>query len=374
MENSEDIWMGVGEPVEPQEPTSDPQPEPIDPIPEPDPTADPVPEPEPTDSQADPEPSVPETSVFDTLKEQGFEFEDEQGLIEALKLKQEAEQKYADTVSKVSQYEEDEDIKALNAFKEAGEGDLLDYLTLRNADFDKMDDESVLWEEFKISNQENFEYYSEAYMKMTFAEKLKEYSVERPKFIDDDEKSAWEAENKQLLEFKNQKKTGDINKARAELNQRKEKYAKLPTPTGKSNESVIQEREAFQAKVQTTLNDFKPIDIPISDKEEESFKLAADDSTKAVIESIANDPQELLSMVGIKEDGSFDYETMVRAATLLTHVKNGSLGKLLTDHALDVKNAEIVSRKLENPPADPVAVVPNTKGSEYAAWAQEVGM
>lgn len=69
--------------------------------------------------------------------------------------------------------------------------------------------------------------------------------------------------------------------------ERKEKYAVLPAPTQQKDADVQENLKQFGSNVQNALKDFQPVKISISDNEGESFNLAADDSVKSQVESIA---------------------------------------------------------------------------------------
>ncbi|KYG76393.1 hypothetical protein [Roseivirga spongicola] len=367
MTQDEDIWMGIGDPVEdnPEEAIEN-QVEEVE-------FEEEQPEQEEPQEQPSEEPEQEEVpDIIASLREEGYEVNSKEELVSALKEKARLEQEFEGVRNSLKSYEEDEEVKTIRAFREAGEGDLQEYLRLKKADYEKMSDEDVLWEDFKLKNKEDLEDYGEKFVRKAFQDKLKSYSVVKPDFVDEDEEAEWERNNKEDIEFSRLKKSGDIKKARKSLMERKEKYAVLPAPTQQKDADVQENLKQFGSNVQNALKDFQPVKISISDNEGESFNLAADDSVKSQVESIAKDPQELLSLVGIKEDGSFDFNTMLQAATVLTHVKNGTLGKHLAEHALTVKNTDIVERKLENPTDGKTKVNAGSK-NELVSFLDEMG-
>lgn len=309
------------------------------------------------------------------LKEQGFQLETKEDLVNALTQKAEFERKAEEYQNSLSSYEQDEEFKAIKAFREAGEGSALEYLQLKNTDYKNMSEEQVLWEQYRVDNKDNFKYYGEDFMKMEFQKKLEDYEVKTPDFVDDIEKEEWERSNKIDIERKRLQKAGDINKARTELTARKEKYAVLPdTPTKQTDTQVQETLEYVKSGVSKALQDFQPIKISISDKKEEAFNLAADDAVRQTVDSLSKNPQELLSLVGFNEDGNFDFNKMVEATTLLVHAKNGTLGKHLSEHVLTVKNSELVESTLENPKSTTTQVSSDQSVSDSIAAAKAWGI
>lgn len=311
-----------------------------------------------------------QVDILAELRSRGFEINSQEDLVAALNQRKEFEQSVNDYKSTLSQYEEDEEVRALRAFREEQNASLKEYVELKYADYDTMSDEQLLWEQFKQENKGK----NEQLLQYEFKNKLKDYTVEKPDFVDDEERLDWESKHQELINYKSLKKQEDIRLAKEGLVARKEKYAKIPTPTGRSQEEAKEAMQNFNSGISTALKDFQPIELSISDNNEEAFKLAADDAVKSKVESISKEPQELLSLVGMNSDGSIDFNKAVLAATVLTHVENGTLGKFFAEHVLSVKNAEIIERKLENPKDTKTTVSGGVNEDETFAQLKKIGV
>lgn len=281
------------------------------------------------------------------LEELGFEsIDDVRAVINEHKsIKPEYEQ----ANSRLKAYDEDDQIKAIMAFRESG-GDAYEYLKLQKTDYDQMNGDQVLWEKWALDNKEDVQFDPEL-AKAAFAREMRDkYTLKKPQFADDDERAEWERENAEELSFREKKRKLDENKARQALKSRKDKIvAELPTPTGKSNEDAEQALKDYQTSVAQAINQFKPIEIGISDKQEESFKLALNDELKQAAEVVKNSPADLFGLIGMGEDGSINAQQAIEAVAILKAFKNGSLGKKLAEHVLNVRNAETIETQQVNP-------------------------
>lgn len=127
MTQDEDIWMGIGDPVEdnPEEAIEN-QVEEVE-------FEEEQPEQEEPQEQPSEEPEQEEVpDIIASLREEGYEVNSKEELVSALKEKARLEQEFEGVRNSLKSYEEDEEVKTIRAFREAGEGDLQEYLRLKS--------------------------------------------------------------------------------------------------------------------------------------------------------------------------------------------------------------------------------------------------
>ena len=203
---------------------------------------------------------------------------------------------------------------------------------------------------WKIDNKEDLS--DPDFAKLKFEREMNaKYTLKKPtNFIDEDEEREWEAANKEDIEFREKLRKSEEAKAKKYLEDRRSKIvAELPTPTGKSDEDAGQALADYQAGINSAIQAFKPIQIQISDNEGESFKLALSDDLRKEVESAKTNPELLLSAIGFNSDGSIDSKAAIEALVILKSFKNGKLGKLMSEHVLNVRNIDTIERKQINP-------------------------
>lgn len=256
--------------------------------------------------------------------------------------------------------------------------DVNTYLAARNADFDKMEGENLLWEKFKLDNPSMMsepEYAREKFKRQMQADYG---SLSKPNEDDFDDPadyrqalSKYESEK----DYAEKSKNFSIKQAREELKKWQADNVTIPEakesePAGLSQEEVEANIKKYDESVSQVLDEYNGFALDISG-EEFGYELG-DDVKKSIEQRLRNPSEFLRDTIGIDlESNSFpDLEKMTKAAMVLEAFENGDLVDQMKTWVLEKFNKDTVTSKRENPrPKD--KSIPST-GSKPKTLAEQI--
>lgn len=272
----------------------------------------------------------------DLAEETGFEIGSKEDVVNLLK--EYAELKDKDPLSTLSPVIQ-EAIKAERAGM-----DLNHFFSVRNMDFDKMDNKEVLRQKFLKDNaslaKDNPDFANRRFEREYNAK----YGNLNKEFEDEFEKEEFLKNNKDDLDFARMELDHEVKSAREELKKWQDDSTKIPeaqTDPEVNNAELI---EQHMKQVDEYFEGFNGIEIPLDG--DKMFKVGLDDKDVQNLKEVLKNPSSFLERIGFTQEG-INIETLAPIVTLLE--KSNSIGKLISDYSLEMRNKELVTSDLENP-------------------------
>lgn len=272
----------------------------------------------------------------DLAEETGFEIGSKEDVVNLLK--EYAELKDKDPLSTLSPVIQ-EAIKAERAGM-----DLNHFFSVRNMDFDKMDNKEVLRQKFLKDNaslaKDNPDFANRRFEREYNAK----YGNLNKEFEDEFEKEEFLKNNKDDLDFARMELDHEVKSAREELKKWQDDSTKIPEAQTEPEVNNAELIEQHMKQVDEYFEGFNGIEIPLDG--DKMFKVGLDDKDVQNLKEVLKNPSSFLERIGFTQEG-INIETLAPIVTLLE--KSNSIGKLISDYSLEMRNKELVTSDLENP-------------------------
>lgn len=236
---------------------------------------------------------------------------------------------------------------AIDSFKNGG--DYMKVLNTLSLDFDNMEGKELLHNKFKQENQELYEKNQELANKKFEREFAAKYGILNNEFEDDFAKEEFMSEHGDDYDYTKMLYEQELNDSKEFLNNWKQENS---SEGNVRNEMSEEDRQSivdnYYTEVDSALQEFGGISLPIDDNGDNDFVLGADEDSIQQVEQVMKDPIEFFKeTIGYDVNtGEIDVETFATTVHLLSNMD--SLGSRLGQYYLEKSDKKTVESILEN--------------------------
>lgn len=233
---------------------------------------------------------------------------------------------------------------------------LADHFARTGMDFDKMDGQEVLRQQFfkadaKLHNDNPK--FAQRKFERSFNSKYGNW-IKYQAISDETEKAEFAEEHGIAnIEYERDELEHDTKMAKAELND----WKKEATPVVSDSQSGMTPEEAdayaseYATKVEKSWTDFEALAVEMGEGQND-FALGLTDTTRPVVEGWMNNPGEFLKAIGF-DDGQIDTDRLLPIMTAIAELSEGTFGSKIAKFVVNTDNIETF-KKMVDKPAKPI--------------------